>query len=140
MRSKSCKDLFILAELPVVWLFVWSDNIFNIEVNGGFAIHILIYNSLTQIGIGWNFGFKLTWTSYWCHRKMILQITDCTLKCRFICSCHYSSWCFSWSSCFCFFASTFAISQYGLTIAQILMCLLFHRKNVHHFKFMFPRS
>ena len=45
--KQSCKDLFIWTELPIVWLIIGSDNIFNIEVNEALAIH-----SLMQIGIG----------------------------------------------------------------------------------------
>ena len=45
---QSCKDLFILAELPIAWL-IRSDNIFNIEVNGAFVINMIVHNSLKQI-------------------------------------------------------------------------------------------
>ncbi len=37
----SCKDMFILTELSIVWLIIGSDNIFNTEVNGAFAVHII---------------------------------------------------------------------------------------------------
>ncbi len=46
--KQSCKDLFIWTELPIVWLIIGSDNIFNIDVNGALAIHILMQNSLMQ--------------------------------------------------------------------------------------------
>ncbi len=45
--KQSCKDLFILAELPIVWLIIESDNIFSI-VNGAFAIDMILHNMLTQ--------------------------------------------------------------------------------------------
>ncbi len=32
--KETCKELFIWTELPIVWLIIGSDNIFNIEVNG----------------------------------------------------------------------------------------------------------
>ena len=50
--KQSCKDLFIWTELPIVWLIIGSDNIFNIEVNGALAMHVIVHNLLTQIRIG----------------------------------------------------------------------------------------
>ncbi len=47
-EKQSCKGLFILAELPIVWLLIGSDNIYNGEVNGEFAKHIIVHNWLTQ--------------------------------------------------------------------------------------------
>ncbi len=32
--KQSCRDLFIWTELPIVWLIIGSDNVFNIQVNG----------------------------------------------------------------------------------------------------------
>ncbi len=43
--KQGCKDLFIWTELPIVWLIIWSDNIFNIEVNG-----VLVHKSLIGTG------------------------------------------------------------------------------------------
>ena len=37
--KQSCKDLCIWTELPIVWLIIGSDNIFNIEVNEALAIN-----------------------------------------------------------------------------------------------------
>ncbi len=47
--KQSCKNqgfIFILAETPLVWIVIASDNIFNIEVNGAFAIHMIVHNLL----------------------------------------------------------------------------------------------
>ena len=50
--KQTCKDyLFILAELPIVWLIIRSDNIFNIEADGAFAINMIVHNPLTK---NWN--------------------------------------------------------------------------------------
>ncbi len=46
--NQSCKALFILTELVIIWLIVGSDNFFNMEVNGALAIHVIAHNSLTQ--------------------------------------------------------------------------------------------
>ncbi len=46
--KQSCKDLFIWTELSIFWLIIGSDNIFNIDINGALAIHIIVQNSLTQ--------------------------------------------------------------------------------------------
>ncbi len=46
--KQSCEDLFIWTKLPIVWLIIGSDNIFNIEVNGTLAIHFFVHYSLTQ--------------------------------------------------------------------------------------------
>ncbi len=46
--KQSCKDLLIWTKLPIVWLIVGSDNIFNIEVNRALDIHVIVHNSLTQ--------------------------------------------------------------------------------------------
>ncbi len=46
--KQSCKDLFIWTELPIVWIIIGSDNIFNIEVNGVLAMHVIVHNSLTE--------------------------------------------------------------------------------------------
>ena len=45
---QSYKDLFILTELPIIWIIIWSDNIFSIEINGAFAIYIIVYNLQLQ--------------------------------------------------------------------------------------------
>ncbi len=43
------KDLFILAELPIVWLITPCNNIFTIiEVNGALAIHVIVHKLLMQ--------------------------------------------------------------------------------------------
>ncbi len=48
-------DLFSvqIAELLIVWLIIRSDSVFNIEVNGAFAItgNMIVHNSLSQ---NWN--------------------------------------------------------------------------------------
>ncbi len=44
--KQSYKDLIMLAELPTVWLIIRSYNIFTIEVNGAFAINMVVHNSL----------------------------------------------------------------------------------------------
>ncbi len=46
IMKQSCKNMFILSELP----FVCPDpnNIFNIKDNGAFAINMVVQNSLTQ--------------------------------------------------------------------------------------------
>ncbi len=42
------QDLFILAEVPIVWLITGSDNIFNIEINRHlhFANNMIVHNLL----------------------------------------------------------------------------------------------
>ena len=40
--KQSCKDLFIWTELPIVWLIIGSDNIFNIDVNRALAMHVIV--------------------------------------------------------------------------------------------------
>ncbi len=52
--KQSCKHLFILTELPIIWLIIGSNNIFNIEVNGALGIHVIVQR---KIGIG--FGSAL---------------------------------------------------------------------------------
>ena len=48
----SCKDLVILAELPIAWVNYQIDPIIlstiNIKVTGAFAINMIAHNSLTQ--------------------------------------------------------------------------------------------
>ncbi len=46
--NESCKGLFIWIELPIVWLVIGSDNIFNIEVNGALAMHVIACAQLTN--------------------------------------------------------------------------------------------
>ena len=47
--KQSCKDLFIRTELPIVWVTIRSDNIFNIEeVNGALAMDVILHNSLVN--------------------------------------------------------------------------------------------
>ncbi len=36
--KQSCNDLFILAELPIVWRIIRSDNIFNIIISSQWGI------------------------------------------------------------------------------------------------------
>ena len=84
----SCKDLFIMAKLPIKWLIIGSDNIFNIQVNGSFAIHIIVHNSLTQNQNLWAKildDLSCLWgrtdiSTYWCHRKMMLEIQDSQIQ------------------------------------------------------------
>ena len=45
--KQSCKDHFIWTELPIVWLIIGSDNIFNMEVNEALAMYVIVHNSLT---------------------------------------------------------------------------------------------
>ncbi len=37
----------------------YTENIFNIEVNEAFIIHIIVHTDVCKIGVGENFGFKL---------------------------------------------------------------------------------
>ena len=77
--NQSCKELFILAELTIV--SVGSDNIFNIEVNGGFAINMIVHNSLTQ-----NKNRLTIWiyasfmNSLMSKKKMMLESGKCPLN------------------------------------------------------------
>ena len=71
--TQSCKDLFILAEIPIVWLIIGLNNIFSIDVEGACTTTWLCTTrnaKLEEVKI----LFKLlTWTStHWCHRKMML--------------------------------------------------------------------
>ncbi len=52
--KQSCKDLFILAAITITKLIIRSDNIFNVEVNGAFAM--IMHNMLTQNHSRLNFG------------------------------------------------------------------------------------
>ncbi len=45
--KQSCKDLYILVELPIVLLIIGSDSIFNIDINGAFATNMNVRNSQT---------------------------------------------------------------------------------------------
>ncbi len=49
IQKQSCKDLFIWTELSIKFDRIRSDsdNIFNIEVNGALAIHIIVHNLRT---------------------------------------------------------------------------------------------
>ncbi len=58
----SCKDLFVWTELLIILLIIGSDN--NIEVNGAFAIHIIVHNTLIQNRKRLTFWIKiLKWVS-----------------------------------------------------------------------------
>ena len=57
--KQSCKDLFILVVPSILWLIIGPNNIFNIDVNGLFAIHIIVHNSLKQNQNRLKFWIKL---------------------------------------------------------------------------------
>ena len=48
IQKQSSKDLFIWTLLPILWLIIGLDNIFDIEVDGTLAICVIVHNSLTQ--------------------------------------------------------------------------------------------
>ncbi len=54
----SSKDFIILTELPIVWLIIGSDDIFNKEVIWPFAINI----DCAQLGITQNRNELKFWT------------------------------------------------------------------------------
>ncbi len=49
--KQSSKGFSIWTELPIVWLIIGSDNIFNIEVNEALAIDVHTTRQ-SKIGIG----------------------------------------------------------------------------------------
>ena len=81
-----CKNLIIWTNLPIAWLIIGSDNIFNMEVNNGaLAILMIVHNSLSQ---NWNrlkfwiLDSYMDISTYWWHTKMILKSGNRPFKFR----------------------------------------------------------
>ncbi len=70
-------------KIPIVWLLIGSNNIFNIESNETFAIYIIVYNSLMQTQKRLEFWIEASMTktsNYWCNKMMLTWITKCSFK------------------------------------------------------------